>query len=232
MRSMSVHTCRRGFTLIELLVVIAIILILAAILFPVFGRVLDRARAAACLSNLKQIGIAVRMYADDYDGVAPITRGMVGSATEYQDSWAVRVTPYIKNTQIFQCPGYRWVMQSYQQSWWIGPSKYGLNLNCARNYNDYWGSPGYAPKNLDPKKNIVDVSWVPLVLCWWTGQEASTGGKQTGSFAKGTIKPWQTYNQQGHHNDSLEYVCWLDGHVQTIKTKDLETGPDVVWRPW
>ena len=61
----------RGFTLIELLVVIAIIAILAAILFPVFAQARGKARQAACLSNLKQLGLATLMYAQDYDEMFP-----------------------------------------------------------------------------------------------------------------------------------------------------------------
>ncbi len=58
---------RNGFTLIELLVVIEIIAILAAILFPVFAQARERARAISCISNLKQLGLATTMYAQDYD---------------------------------------------------------------------------------------------------------------------------------------------------------------------
>ncbi len=63
---------RRAFTLIELLVVIAIIAILAAILFPVFAQAREQARSISCVSNLSQIGLAVHMYAEDYDEVFPM----------------------------------------------------------------------------------------------------------------------------------------------------------------
>ena len=62
---------RRGFTLIELLTVIGIIAVLAAILFPVFATVRGKARQTACVSNLRQIGMAVQMYAQDFDGLPP-----------------------------------------------------------------------------------------------------------------------------------------------------------------
>src|SRR5687767_16034754 len=65
------QSLKRGFTLIELLVVIAIIAIIAAILFPVFARARENARRSACSSNMKQLGLAVIQYAQDYDEIMP-----------------------------------------------------------------------------------------------------------------------------------------------------------------
>lgn len=101
----------RGFTLIELLVVIAIIAILAAILFPVFAQARDKARAASCLSNEKQIGLGLMMYTQDYDETYPTaymyknntatTNG--GSAGGYIH-YSAMVQPYIKSDKIWVCP--------------------------------------------------------------------------------------------------------------------------------
>ena len=101
-----------GFTLIELLVVIAIIAILAAILFPVFARARDKARQASCMSNLKQIGLALMQYAQDYDESHPgVWFGPVSKQPWSQPSdattfykWMDAVYPYVKNEQVFHCP--------------------------------------------------------------------------------------------------------------------------------
>ncbi len=90
----------RGFTLIELLVVIAIIAILAAILFPVFQKVRENARRTACLSNLKQIGLAVMQYEQDFDEKTPPGVNPYGGA----EGWAGQIYVYVKSTQVFYCP--------------------------------------------------------------------------------------------------------------------------------
>lgn len=90
---------RRGFTLIELLVVIAIIAILAAILFPVFARARDKARQTSCLSNTKQMGLALLQYLQDYDETFP-----VDTYDNQNTWWGVYVQPYVKNTSIWRCP--------------------------------------------------------------------------------------------------------------------------------
>jgi prepilin-type N-terminal cleavage/methylation domain-containing protein/prepilin-type processing-associated H-X9-DG protein len=90
-----------AFTLIELLVVIAIIAILAAILFPVFAQAREKARQTACLSNSKQIGIALMMYAQDYDEVYPIG---AHNNTNPGTRWSSLIQPYSKNRDVFVCP--------------------------------------------------------------------------------------------------------------------------------
>ncbi len=96
---------RKGFTLIELLVVIAIIAILAAILFPVFAKARDKARQTTCLSNCKQIGLALLMYAQDYDETSPLG---CGPRARYDyvhyECWATALNSYINNWQIWACP--------------------------------------------------------------------------------------------------------------------------------
>jgi prepilin-type N-terminal cleavage/methylation domain-containing protein/prepilin-type processing-associated H-X9-DG protein len=90
----------RGFTLIELLVVIAIIAILAAILFPVFAQVREKARAISCLSNVKQIGLGVTQYEQDFDEHCPNGLNPYGGG----EGWAGQIYPYVKSVKVFKCP--------------------------------------------------------------------------------------------------------------------------------
>ncbi len=143
---------RNAFTLIELLVVIAIIAILAAILFPVFGRARENARRTSCLSNLKQMGLGIMQYSQDYDEInvkAWYGRGPDWSGFTYPGNqrWMDGIQPYVKSTQVFNCPSdaglvpYRMTSPNATQSSpdffdsVSNPGSYGINAT-------YWGDNG------------------------------------------------------------------------------------------
>lgn len=114
---MKVRAIRRGFTLIELLVVIAIIAVLAAVLFPVFSRAREKARQTACTSNLRQIGTAFALYAQDNDELLPDRRELKNALPGGYRPWttwppsdprggwaAVVLDPYVRNRGLWSCP--------------------------------------------------------------------------------------------------------------------------------
>jgi prepilin-type N-terminal cleavage/methylation domain-containing protein/prepilin-type processing-associated H-X9-DG protein len=101
---MIIQTGRRAFTLIELLVVIAIIAILAAILFPVFAQAREKARQTTCLSNMKQIGTATMMYAQDHDDFLPYGYAYTWPGQKELYWWQDLCRPYVKNESVYTCP--------------------------------------------------------------------------------------------------------------------------------
>jgi prepilin-type N-terminal cleavage/methylation domain-containing protein len=116
----------RGFTLVELLVVVAIILILAAILFPVFEQATKKSEATSCLSNIRGLGMAAFLYADDWDDYLPPAL-VPASPPGYSTCWDRTLDPYLRNSEMYVClsdanptPGPSFTY-SYKHS-------YGLNL--------------------------------------------------------------------------------------------------------
>ncbi|GIV16060.1 MAG: hypothetical protein KatS3mg022_1495 [Armatimonadota bacterium] len=93
-----------GFTLIELLVVITVIAILAAILLPVFSQARERARMTGCLSNARQLAMAVYTYTQDYDEALPPSTNYAVPTSVPERIWTRLIQPYVRDTNIFVCP--------------------------------------------------------------------------------------------------------------------------------
>ena len=196
---------RRGFTLIELLVVIAIIAILAAILFPVFAKAREKARQASCLSNIKQISIAVLQYAQDYDERLPQGASVSWNAISANDH-EMGLMPYVKNTQVFICPSrqtYTLVnnMVTPAVSY---PSSYGFNYLLG-------GAMSAIPS---PAEMVYSLdAW----NCWidgdiWLWRRIS--GYGIGLSDNDPNKPCAA------HNDGVN-VAYLDGHGKWNKLGSL-----------
>ena len=192
---------RKGFTLIELLVVIAIIAILAAILFPVFARAREKARQASCMSNLKQFGLALYMYAQDYDEkLPPHTDDDPGGLPINWRYYIIilRLTPYTKNYQILNCPS---------DNGWTVPADAAGGRWSSYDYNTACGNGG-APDALfhDPAGTVV----------FFDGQEGDGGVEDDGD------RPYQDPDKAAYtrHNDGMN-VMYYDGHVKWMRPTAL-----------
>lgn len=126
-----------AFTLIELLVVIAIIAILAAILFPVFAQAREKARQTSCLSNVKQLGLAVMQYTQDYDETMPIAVG-----NGWSSSWVNDILPYVKTYDIFRCPSDSTEGLQPGAEYLGSGISYAANIYCAGRADGGWGFGG------------------------------------------------------------------------------------------
>ncbi len=140
---------RLAFTLIELLVAITIVAILAAILFPVFSRVREKARQTSCLSNLRQQGMAIAMYTQDYEAFPPFSYVTHGLPIRWYD----QVFAYTKNAQMFVCPTVprKWVFGAAGRN-----ATYGYNYQYLGNYRaNCWNVPVTESQIQTPTQTIA-----------------------------------------------------------------------------
>jgi prepilin-type N-terminal cleavage/methylation domain-containing protein/prepilin-type processing-associated H-X9-DG protein len=218
---------RRGFTLIELLVVIAIIAILAAILFPVFGRARENARRSSCQSNLKQIGIGIIQYTQDADEKLP--PGYIVTASG-NVAWPVLIMPYVKSTQVFACPSntransatppkmdhtnstipVSYVANGSRWDW-----EFGTNVHLPMNTADNFVSPGGMKL-----ARVRSASQTLLVM-----ENSGTTNSQhvhNPAWIDGTLIDFT--NHLGMSN-----YLFADGHVKALKPTALATTSPVLY---
>ncbi|NUQ01383.1 MAG: DUF1559 domain-containing protein [Armatimonadetes bacterium] len=203
---------RQGFTLIELLVVIAIIAILAAILFPVFAKAREKARQSSCQSNVKQLGVAIMQYAQDYDEryVAAGRGDWVGASTTY--SWRIAIYPYAKNRQLYVCPSAStlgtWdpAAGPYTAGEWSGTTGYGLqSVHYAGG-----GTPDpQQPEGQSMASLVIPAETVFLAEHTGSCNFGNPSGVNTHSF-------YRNDSASLRHNEGSNYL-FCDSHVKWMK---------------
>jgi prepilin-type N-terminal cleavage/methylation domain-containing protein len=206
----------RGFTLIELLVVIAIIAILAAILFPVFAKAREKARQTTCASNLKQMGVAITQYIQDYDEVVlPRGESTVVTSSGTGVSWKFLLFPYIKAANVFSCPS---DIMNQTKSNDAGDGVDGLMASYGANSNDADNGP-FAPTGGDVYLSQITspAQCIGIVESTATYEDFSL---KDGYFDVATNTALPHGNLFAGHS-TLANFEFMDGHVkayQPIKT--------------
>lgn len=253
-RCLSHRPGARGFTLIELLVVIAIIAILASILFPVFARARENARRTSCLSNMKQIGLGVIMYSQDYDETLPANFPQVTNPATRppnpnpRGSVHERLMPYLKNDQILHCPsdttddnspGDRAAIWNASGSAYIWLSYYptGFGFWPATNPTAFWGlfQSEYTPGN--PPVKLADIA-APAETIGFAERRSRTEplgqGNSDSTLDNGTATPTGgdspdangNAGQGGVSRRHLEGAnyAFADGHAKWFKRGPIASG--------
>lgn len=248
------RSAKSGFTLIELLVVIAIIAILAAILFPVFAKVREKARQTTCSSNLKQLGLALTQYVQDNDETFP--GGQHGNTDGR--GWAGAIYPYVKSVGMYKCPddstGNMTNVDGKGETDY--PISYGLNGNLTKR-NVWTGTLVNTLAALNAPSNTVQVFEIVGLQTPIDGNRGSVEGQSVvacgpdgggdGGFDPGTWgsggsglhyatgalgNPARTVGtstyadiKSGRHTDASNFL-FADGHVKWLRGTSVSSGPN------
>lgn len=223
-----------GFTLVELLMVIAIIAILSSILFPVFGQAREKARQSLCISNLRQLGMAAMLYAQDYDERMPNAQ-WIGPAA-FPPNWSFGLSsrdllePYVKNNGVFTCPSdtelsvmlVRSAGKPFGLSYQFhgNPLGHGNNIVKQVYFNDPNGKPMREPEN------SVPLSWQEQV-----GKKASP---VTGTALSAITHPADTWAfadaWPGVHGGELtSYFAGTRSYMLTAEDRPFRRGVNLVY---
>lgn len=200
---------QRGFSLVEMIVVVAIIMLLAAILLPVLEAAVGKAESTSCLSNLQHLGMAARLYCDDYDERIVPARLPAGGPTTI--CWDVTIQPYLHNRLILVCPSDEAPRRLAGAQCEL--HSYGINLELA----EVGGYLGCALRLLD-----LDDPAGCVLFCELNGQRFATHGV--------------SYDVDGlqrvavrRHGNGANYA-FADGHTKWLLPERTEQ-PDNFWHP-
>jgi prepilin-type N-terminal cleavage/methylation domain-containing protein len=243
---------RAGFTLIELLVVIAIIAILAAILFPVFAQVRDKARMTSCGSNMRQLALGVMMYCQDNDETLPMALNFAAPVANPERLWSSQVQPYIKNTGIFLCPS---ATNAVYSGTWAGRGAMPIGYNSLTGYDPlgaeapssvmalasldeparsvlFAETPSgpdaqkYRGYTFDPMNGQVNTSDMrlstPLVADW----DLVAGNP----LPSGKLKPVYCRHMKDGKNRGMTQTVLADGHVKAYSAQSILSQSHLIWR--
>lgn len=243
---------QRGFTLIELLVVIAIIAILAAILFPVFAKARERAKATTCLSNLKQIGVCSRLYADDWeDHLVPYWN--FDNSTRFTKM----LEPYVKSLEIFTCPSDHLDRKKLNTALGQYPTTYGINYylnnSVQKGSTDAYHRPKYTSFIKNPagtiwaadsavittackdlpadqwKENLIVAPTADFCF-FYLPQDPIDGSTVTQGWDQVTDGGWPRVRPFARHTGRVNCMFY-DGHSGSVPPGafDPKHNPDVAW---
>jgi prepilin-type processing-associated H-X9-DG protein/prepilin-type N-terminal cleavage/methylation domain-containing protein len=208
---------RSGFTLIEILVVLAIIMIMAAILFPVLSVGRKKANQTKCMSNLRQIGIAARMYATDHDELLPPggynvpTPEQPGTTPQQRVQWHdLLAANYLRNWEVLICPAAS--DRDYRSS-------YGANRHVMP-----WLTPGQQPcVSVD---NIPYDTYTVMITekvgrDWVAWQPSERDHPRFKEY-------WLPLDPR--HNDQQLNILYCDGHVKPVSVGQVVEGGSILWK--
>ena len=229
---LSVPSRKKGFTLIELLVVIAIIALLAAILFPVFARARENARKSSCLNNLKQIGLGLAQYTQDYDENlirAWYVNNQATDTTYYK--WMDAIYPYVKSEQIFKCPSHAVARYRYYKTVTTGTTTdYGsYSINSAYygggdNYKSPGGEIGVTQADVEAPSTtvwVMDGEYPNAFEFAWDFAGSNPTVVRTGSVPYLGCTTGTCYRSaQARHLDNV-CIGYVDGHVKAVQLDAL-----------
>jgi len=201
---------RAGFTLIELVAVVAIILILAAMLLPVFEQATKSAEATSCLANVRHLTLASQLYASDYDeGLPPALLDLPDNTTK--SCWDVLLLPYVGSRQIYLCPA--------DENPTAGPAytnslthSYGINLDLTM----IGGYPGASLKLTCIPQPGETILFFDLAQAFSYGWRASWGNMSQYVAAR--------------HNQACNFA-FCAGNAKRIKPPETLTNTVNLWEP-